>query len=51
MPGSRQHSDKLLADNANVILAPEVLPVGATIIIPDLSLPSETVVRLPENGM
>ena len=49
--GSRQHADKLLAANPEVILAPEVLPVGATIIIPDISLPSETIVRLPENGM
>lgn len=49
--GSREHADKLLAANPEVILAPEVLPVGATIVIPDLSLPSETIVRLPENGM
>jgi hypothetical protein len=49
--GSREHAGKLLAANANVILAPEVLPVGATIIIPELSLPSESFVRLPENGM
>jgi hypothetical protein len=49
--GSRQHADKLLAANPEVILAPEVLPVGATIVIPDLSLPAETVVRLSDNPM
>lgn len=50
MLGSRQHADKLLAANPEVILVPEILPVGATIVIPDLSHPSQTVVRVPEMG-
>ena len=48
--GSRAHADKLLAANADVILFPEVLPVGATIVIPELSATPETIVRRPEEG-
>jgi phage tail protein X len=46
--GSRAHANQLLAANADVILVPEVLPVGATIVIPDLSLSAESLVRRPE---
>ncbi len=49
--GSPLHADKLLAANPGVILVPEVLPVGATIVIPDLTERAETMVRLPDNGM
>lgn len=45
--GSPQHADKLLAANPGVILVPEILPVGATIIVPDLSQPSPALVQLP----
>jgi phage tail protein X len=50
MLGSREHADKLLAANADVILAREILPVGAAIVIPDLHEPTETFVRVPEKG-
>ena len=46
--GSREHADKLLAANAEIIRVREILPVGATIVIPNLHQPSETIVRLPE---
>ena len=48
--GSREHADKLLAANADVILAREILPVGATIVVPELHEPSTTMVRVPETG-
>jgi phage tail protein X len=47
MLGSRQHADKLQAANPDVILVREILPVGATIDVPDLHEPTETIVRLP----
>ena len=46
--GSPANANRLLAANADVILVPEVLPVGATIVIPDLSLAAESLVRRPE---
>jgi phage tail protein X len=46
--GSRQHADKLLAANPGVILVPEILPVGATIVIPDIDQATETLVRVPQ---
>lgn len=49
--GSPQHADKLLAANREVILVPEVLPVGATIVIPQVALPAETIVRRPGADM
>jgi phage tail protein X len=48
--GSRAHADKLLAANADVILVREILPVGVTIVVPELHEPPTTIVRLPESG-
>lgn len=44
--GSPQHADRILAVNQGVILAPQILPVGAEILIPRADQ-SEPVVRLP----
>ena len=48
--GSREHAEKLLAANAQTIRVREILPVGATIVIPELHESSETIVRLPASG-
>ena len=45
--GSPQYADELLAANPGVILVPEILPVGATIVIPDVDQAAETLVRVP----